>query len=249
MTNASDSMKRYVVLGLARSGTTVVHFALKGHPNVAALNDEVKVSFFTEGISAFTQRDDNILEKKVGSLSLFDSIAGVFAGDKTQALGLKCVPDSAAASRKLIDTLNKYYPDLRIVLVVRDDMVSQYGSMLLATLTGNWHSWRKSGKSGKEKVKISKWRFKKYIYNTLAKLNELRELKKTHAFVEFNFEKQLLTPESPDFSPLFKFIDIPDLKVTWLNSKKVAPPPEDYIVNYETMKRYCDEILQHEKAL
>ena len=87
MSTDAKLIKRYVVLGLARSGTTVVHFALKGHPNIAALNDEVRVSFFTEGISTFTQRDDNVLEKKVGSLSLFDAVAGVFSDENDTPVG------------------------------------------------------------------------------------------------------------------------------------------------------------------
>ena len=246
MSTDAKLIKRYVVLGLARSGTTAVHFALKGHPNIAALNDEVRVSFFTEGISTFTQRDDNVLEKKVGSYSLFDAVAGVFSDENTRALGLKCVPESVESAEALVQSLVKFYAGLSIVLVIRNDFTAQYGSMLRAKLTGEWHSWRKTGKQKNQRVRISKGDFKKYIIRTSGKLSALRQLKKTHEVLEFNFEEQLLYSKNPDFSPLFRFLDIPDLSVTWLDSKKVAPPPEDYIVNYEKMNQFCTEILQSE---
>ncbi len=246
MNNDLGSLKRYVILGLARSGTTVVHFALKGHPNVAALNDEVKVAFFTEGISIMTMRDDNTLEKKVSAIPLFDTIAGVFADDNTQALGLKCITESVEVTRELVQALSKYYKEMKIILVIRDDLTAQYGSMQRARITGEWHSWRKSGRFQNQKVKLSKREFGKYVKRSIAKLKELRALKNTHDVLEFNFEEQLLSAEGPDFSPLFKFLEISDLKVTWLDSKKVAPPPEDYILNYEKMNKFCDEILQSE---
>ena len=46
---------RYILVGPARSGTTVTHLALKGHPNVSAVRDEVRIDpLFTQGMGAFT---------------------------------------------------------------------------------------------------------------------------------------------------------------------------------------------------
>ena len=45
---------RYLIVGYSRSGTTVIHLALKGHPQVSAFNGELRPEpFFSLGISAF----------------------------------------------------------------------------------------------------------------------------------------------------------------------------------------------------
>jgi len=55
---------RYLIVGCGRSGSTLIHLLLKGHPNIVALNDELKVSpFFTKGISTFTFGSDLVRGK------------------------------------------------------------------------------------------------------------------------------------------------------------------------------------------
>jgi len=233
-----DSSKylRYLVLGLGRSGTTAIHFALKGHPNVSALNDEVKISFFSEGISTFTQRDDNKTEKEAGFNMLFDSIAGVFANKETMAIGMKCVPADVDASVLLTKSIRKHFPDIKIILLNRKDLTAQYGSMLRAQATGEWHSWRQPETPSSKTVKINKHLFKKYITRSVLKYNELKTLSDSHDLLDVNYETCLLQKGGPDFSSIFDFLDLPSLPVTWQNCEKVSPPPEKYISNYELMK-------------
>ena len=47
----TPSRKRFVIVGMARSGTTVTLQALQGHPDVRTAMDEIRVDpFFTRGI-------------------------------------------------------------------------------------------------------------------------------------------------------------------------------------------------------
>ncbi|MBL4734231.1 MAG: hypothetical protein JKY18_02620 [Flavobacteriales bacterium] len=231
-----NNITRYAVLGLGRSGTTAIHFALKGHPNVSALNDEVKVSFFSEGISSFTQRDDNEVEKEIGTTKLFDAITGVFSDGKTVAHGLKCVPADIDDTALLVNSIRQHYPDLKIVLLKRNDLTAQYGSMLRAQKTGEWHSWRLNKNTGNVSIKISRQLFKKYIKRSLSKFDLLDGLRNSHDLLIVDYEQSLLRDAGPNFSEVFHFLNLPDLPVTWLNCEKVAPPPEEYILNYHKMK-------------
>jgi hypothetical protein len=73
---------RYLIVGMARSGTTVTHRALYGHPKVCALDDEIRVDpFFTRGIEAFTVGGANPWERENGSLQLFDALTSFEPGD------------------------------------------------------------------------------------------------------------------------------------------------------------------------
>ena len=131
----------YLIVGCPRSGTTVIHLLLKGHPNITALNDEIKVSpLFTKGISTFTFGNDLLEEKTLGFSLLFDAITSVSAKDHTRASGAKCVCHSPTQARVVVETLQKHMTNLKIILMVRNDLVAQYGSMLNASKGGINHS-------------------------------------------------------------------------------------------------------------
>ncbi len=69
-------MTNYIIIGPARSGTTVTHLILKGHPQVSALNDEIKVmQLFGKGISAYTFGNDSEYEITLGFRKAFKLLA------------------------------------------------------------------------------------------------------------------------------------------------------------------------------
>ena len=242
MQGSNQDMTRYIIVGLARSGTTVVHFALKGHPDVSALNDEVKLNFFTEGISCYTQRDDNQKEKEVGYLRLFDSLSGVFQNENTLALGMKYVPHSVETTKEFVARLRQYFPQVKVVLINRKDLVAQYGSSLRAESTGEWHSWSTSGEKKNYSVRIRPYKFRAYALNCIAMYEILRSLTESHEVLHFNYEKCFLQDGKPDFTNLFNFIGVSNQEATWLGSEKVAGPPESFIKNYNELKKNLVEI-------
>ena len=67
--------KKYIVIGCGRSGTTVTHLALRGHPNVCALNDEVKIlPLFNNGINCYTYGNNTVEERGKQLGVLFDAL-------------------------------------------------------------------------------------------------------------------------------------------------------------------------------
>ena len=71
-------MKRFLIVGPHRSGTTLVHLTLRSHPQVSSPKDEVKVvPLFESGISAFTYGHETEDEHRVGFTRAFDMLAAI----------------------------------------------------------------------------------------------------------------------------------------------------------------------------
>ena len=136
---------RFLILGMARSGTTVTHQALQGHPNVRSSMDELKVApFFTSGIAAFTVSGANPFEQDNGYGLLLDALTlipceqrgldvlgygGTDAHPKGDVLanGIKVAVGSAEEAETLVAALQRHpsLHELAIVRVHRADLVAQ----------------------------------------------------------------------------------------------------------------------------
>lgn len=240
----------YLVIGLPRSGTTVIHLLLRGHPSIAALNDELKVSpFFSKGISTFTFGNDVSEEKDLGFSVLFDAISSISGKSNTTVAGAKCVCHSSIEARTAVSTLQGYLKNLKVILVVRNDLVAQCGSMISARKSGVFHSWSKEFESRKiNKFKINKWVFTRYAIKCLGLLEILRELHNTHDIIECIYEDFVSDPAGV-YKQLADFLNVPQVDATWLKSKKLMPDPNEYIKNYSEMRTLLEHLrVQHKRG-
>lgn len=234
---------RYLIIGWSRSGTTITHLAIKGHPNVAALNDELKVDpFFTKGISAFTHGNDYHEEKQRGYSSLFNALTLIMSNEQTLAHGVKIACNSHKMARRLVRVLQENLQDLKVIIIVRKDLVAQLGSAMSGKKSGIMHSWYKEFEQRKIKqLTIKKWRFTSFVINVFKMYDVLRELKKTHEVLEIHYEDLLKNPNR-FYSSLFGFLNLPVMEPVWIESKKVMPAPETYIKNYQSLKKRLADI-------
>lgn len=225
---------RYVVVGPARSGTTVTHLALAGHPNVSALSDEVPVEpFFSQGISVFTHGNERAEERERGFLNLFDALASLNQGGRDiRALGLKTAISSYAEARAFCSSMRKHFPGALVVLTARRDIVAQFGSLLLARETGRWHSWVHAKKAVDRQLEIDGQDLLAHALDYLRVERELSGLKDSHHVIEVPFEECLLTDPGRAFRCLFHRIGLPEVEPSWLRSEKVAPPPSAFVADY-----------------
>ena len=239
---------RYFVVGYQRSGTTLIHLLLKDHPNVSALNDELQVSpFFSKGISCFTHGNDYREEKELGYTRMFDTLTTLMADNKTLANGAKCVCNSKTSAQTLVDVISKYFKDMKIIHVIRNDLVAQYGSMIKSSRSGIMHSWYKGSLNQKaDTININKLLFISYILGCLDTYSAISSLQKTNPYYLSIYEEFTENPDKIK-SELFGFIGIPDLKPDWLFSKKILPDPESYINKYHEFYALMEKIkIQYE---
>lgn len=137
-------LNRYLIIGRSRSGTTLTHLILMGHPQVSALSDELKAKpLFIQGLSTFTFGNDAKEEKEKGMTALFDAITRLRENSFTMASGAKTVVNSPQLAAQLVRNLQKWMPDLKVIHVVRNDLVALYGSIVQGRKSGVMHSWYK----------------------------------------------------------------------------------------------------------
>lgn len=233
-------MQKYIIIGCGRSGTTVTHLALRGHPNVNALNDEVRIrALFNEGISCFTYGNNTEYENKHSLSYLFDALTSMSEKEEVKVRGIKCATYSPFDAGLFVEKVQNELSDVSIIYTRRNDFVAQYASKILAAKTGAHHSWQSKRVYDHIKIKISSIKYVNYLLNCLEVEDQILRLKKTNPFLEFSFEEDIKTG---NFRKLFQFLDLENMSPTWLNSKKVSPFPEDYITNYDKISVLTEKI-------
>ncbi|UCE03769.1 MAG: sulfotransferase [Candidatus Latescibacterota bacterium] len=242
--NSAMKRQRYLIMGHQRSGTTLIHSILKGHPRVAALNDELRIApLFTRGVSTFTFGNDVPEEIEAGYLALFDAITAIRAAHKNAlAHGAKVTCGSPDVARQLVESLQRYFRDLKIIHVVRRDLVAQFGSEDSMRRTGVAHSWSRGYAQRRiHNVRFNPWVFEGYASRCLRTQGEVDTLRGTHAVLDVVYEDYLANPESVH-AQLFEFVGVPHSEVTWLEARKLMPPPDRYIDNYAALTNVLQQM-------
>lgn len=227
--------RKFIILGMQRSGTTVTHVCLNGHPHVTMPSDEVMTSpFFTRGLATFTGGKESYADRMLGYEKLFELLTSLHATDETQAIGFKTAVGNHHEALEVCTSVREYFPDVRIILVSRDDLVAQCGSLVRAEKSGEWHAWEGQKQSELDgKLTIDVERFREYASGCKQTVAQLRSLSTTHALLDFRYESHIAP--GVDHASLFDFLDLPQVEVSWLRMKKVAPPARDFIANYDAL--------------
>ncbi|GIV33325.1 MAG: hypothetical protein KatS3mg031_0860 [Chitinophagales bacterium] len=225
-----DEGTPFVMVGLERSGNTVTHAALKAHPEVATFDDEVKYSpFYTTGISVFSFSNERDTVKQASRPALLKFLSFLNHGKSGKAYGIYTVP-AAKDAAGLVKAIQTHYPDVKIILVKRLNIVAQYASSLIANQSNLWIATKPLITPYPE-VHFNYKNLVTYVILTLHALNELEKLKSSHTVLEWIYEEHLLS-DSPSFNPLFDFLGVSRLDVAPFLPAKLNPPPETYIRNY-----------------
>lgn len=239
-------MVRYIIIGNQRSGTSAVHLALKGHPEVSALNDEVNANFFIKGISAFTNGYNNAAEEKKSQLLLFDALTSAEANETTKAKGLKIAVDNPLKAKEIVNCVIEKLPEVKIILTHRRDYTAQYASLKRAQITGKWHSWVNTTGNNVTTLNIKLPLFQQYLLNCLKVFDLLKSLQNTHEVRVFSYEEDLLNNY---FDKLFHFLGLEKQEMNWFMSEKVSPAPEEFIKDYRNFKNLAEYYIEYRNEL
>jgi hypothetical protein len=226
----SLSETRYIIVGMPRSGTSVTHFCLRGHPSVAALREEVGVEpLLTQGLATFTFDHPNT---KRGIPALFDAMTSVQTVSDPRARGIKVTTATERLARLFKEEVQSHLPDARIIHITRRDWVARFGSLTKAEKTGVWGRSDQSAPT----LELDPYAFAEYVVESHQVFQALRSLRKTHDVFEVNYEDIILEGELPNHESLFEFVGVKPMKAEWLWEQKYSPPPESYIENYHDLK-------------
>jgi hypothetical protein len=189
----------------------------------------------------FTFGNDLTFEQEYGYLALFDALASINANHSTRANGMKIAFSDWKKAELFVNTLNKYFPKIKIIWVKRDNLLSQYGSFKKAQKTGQHHSWIKPKKDLK-KLYLNPLLFKKYLIECFKIYEQFEKLDSVHDVYIYSYEKDIM---NNNYNELFEFLSLPKLEPKWLNSKKVSPKPSKYISNYKQLNKIYQNLNKH----
>ena len=232
---------RFIVVGMQRSGTTVTHVGLKDHPSITMSTDEVYISpFFTKGLSAFTGGKESYAQRRSGFLALFDLLAASRVTEKTEAFGIKCAVGNRQEAIEFCNAVREYFPDIRIILISREDLVSQHASLLRAEKSGEWHAWEGQKRAWSGSFAIPRQAFLDYATECRHTVAQLRTLKRSHKVMELVYERDIAPGVRYDL--VFEFLGVPVIPVDWLKMSKVAPPAETFVDNFADLKNLMADL-------
>lgn len=252
--------QRYFVTGMQRSGTTVIHNGLRGHPQISAFKQEVAFNrFFQQGASYFCWgRGLADKERRRAPAALFDALAGLSANDQTRAFGINCLMFKPSHAREFVQALNTHFPDSIVVQVQRNDPVAQLGSLIKARKTGVWQRKEENLVAGEsdnikyveknkesQKIEIDRYELSEYIISSYKIKKNLRKLNDTHGVHVLNYEKDIRDKDLRNvssFEPLYDFLGVASVSPKWIQTKKLSPPPEKYISNYQSLSKLAREV-------
>ncbi len=237
---------RFVIAGMQRSGTTVTQRIVQGHPEVAMAWAEIAIEpFFGAGYSAWTFGNEAYAEREAAMPRMFDAIAGMHADERTKARGFKVAVNNAREATQLAHALDEYLPDVRLVLTRREDVVAQFGSIVRARETGEWHSWSERGEAG-PRVELDPEELDAYDRECREIDAILRTVGDATRLFEVCYERDILGGTDP--GALFDFLGVARVDVSWRTTQKTAPDPADYIEDYSALRRRVARSQPHDEA-
>ncbi|MGC6486791.1 MAG: sulfotransferase [Planctomycetota bacterium] len=253
---SSSPRVRYLIVGMARSGTTATHHVVYGHPAASAMHDEGKVDpLFTQGVSTFAVGGRNPQHTREQYAALFDLLTLHAPGPgatraAVTANGMKVVTQAPAEAGALVDCLVESFPDARIVHVRRGDLLAQFASLERASRTGVWHT-RHASPSGPRAGAgvdddaaprpLDAARFARYLETCAAVEAQLLRLRRTHRVHEVSYERDILPNDPARAAALFEFLGLPAVPPTWMQLTKTSPPLETFVSNVAELRAVQDE--------
>jgi hypothetical protein len=215
-----------------------VHQYLSGHPAVSALQEELACDpFFTEGLSTFTHElPGTEVEKVEGRRALFNILTEPGRTPQTEACGVKCAFGHGVQGNRFTEVVQREFPEAKIIHVVRQDKVAQYGSFCRARSSGTWHQKEGDGETQTSKRTLDPHRFVSYVLDIHDVNASLRRLRETHDTLTVEYESDILNGQLRTNERLFSLVGVQPKEATWLNLRKVSPAPEAYISNYDNLR-------------
>jgi hypothetical protein len=230
-------MKYFLILGTIRSGSSLAVTQISAHPNIAMPTGEIQLGrVLNKPINYYNFNKDYDGETELAPKKFFRLLSEFNAEKETETCGFKSAIWDLGEWEQCLKVLREQLPDVTIISTIREDMIALIGSAKRASSSGIWHSWSQPTKTVKERIYIDPLEFSEAYFHFKKIIADIRGLSATHNYCEISYEKDVLGG-SDYLDRVFKKLELapyPEARNV-SRSKKVAPPPSEYIENYDEL--------------
>jgi LPS sulfotransferase NodH len=227
------SVRRFLVVGMQRSGTTVTRSLLASHPDIALGPEEIHLAFFQRTVVAATDRGETPQHRSATLRGVFDALAGRRADHAF--VGLKTALTDAAATARLVACLAAHAHDVDLVVVRRHDLLAQLASLRRAQATGIWHDHGGGGRGAEVKVTITPAELAAYVADCVACERLLATLAAGRRVLHIDYEADIVGGQLVPVLQSFFGIALAAADRADRALRKVSPPLADYLVDAERL--------------
>lgn len=220
--------KFFIVFGLQRTGTNLVHQYLALHPEVAIFPEELAMRIVTSGVSSFinaSAKHVSAVRNDIDRASLLSlaEIAKDAAASTPVASGLKFAITPEVDIHPFFSRLFELFHDVHVIHVVRQDLVAKFASLQRAAQTGVWVA-RADSQSDQEAVRLDLdteefWDFAKLSLDADATIASLCTGKN---YLEVDYERDIAPNDPARLAGLFDFLGLQKVELEF-PIRKVAP--------------------------
>ncbi|MEO0451720.1 MAG: sulfotransferase [Pseudomonadota bacterium] len=248
----TQKSKRFLVVGMQRSGTTVVHQVISGHSRITTTPREVSPKLFYDFCDAYFNTNRNLFTARERSpesnkaqilAGLFETIAssGVSASVE-ECIGLKVATGMAAEAKKMVDAILEHAPELHIIHVERKDVVAACASFSFAE-----ENRRFQIHEGEElptpKIEIEREFLLQYIVNWKRINAEFERLSDLKHYSKISFEAEIASGQIQNGEKLFDFLGLEPEPVEWVTLQKSLPSKQDTVTNLEECESIATQVI------
>lgn len=228
----------FLIVGMQRSGTTVVHQIVAGHPEVASNPREAAPRLFFDFGAALFNTDRKLFEADKEGLSEREVILDLFRVAVEQngriaahsVAGLKVATGFTDQARRMVDAILEHLPDLKIIHVRRADPVAACASFLYASENRRFQIHEGENKP-RPKITVETEYLLKYLYAWHSINRELERLSQLSGYTCIEYERDIASGEIFDGRAPFNFLGLRPLTVDWVTLTKSLPAKEEMITN------------------
>lgn len=234
----SSKPVRFLIVGMQRSGTTVMQELLTGHSDIAGSKRELSNMLFRRFDEPYYATPLPPTAEHEMHLRLFDALAGL--DDQTFA-GHKIASGTPMQAKVLHERVTEHFRDLKIIRVKRSDALAGCASFYRAQTTNVWHN--RGQKLKKTKIKLPKGYITQYIYMWWKINQTFEQFSETHDIFDVSYESDIETGEIFHDPAVFEFLGAKHQTVDWITMKKLSPPLSESIINFEEAREHADFIM------
>lgn len=232
-------MKRLLIVGCSRSGTTALESALRKHSSVAMAPSELHVdNVFKDGVALFLTQGVNSRLRSDATSSAFDMAAGIEAKSHQVWKGGKVATNQSEQARLIVREVVGWERGLHVIHIEREDEIARLASMMFARFSNAWHVTR----GDKRKVHPQKklWISKRSLCHSIVESHlvntSFRELQERVPYLRVSYEDFVQNNEAI-IDEAVQFLGLENEGRLTSSFSKNLPDPMSFVRRYKRLEK------------